>query len=73
MHREHAVEELRRDEIVKRPDQLDPHDRSFNAADDQESQGEQDVQDAEPFMIDRGQPSVNPAHVEAVLEVLPAQ
>ena len=59
MHREHPVEKQRRDEIVMRPDKLDPDDRSFNAADDEESQGKGNVQDAEPFMIGGGQPSVD--------------
>ena len=39
MHGEHAVEDLRRNEIVVRPDQLDAHDGRFDAADDEKHQG----------------------------------
>ena len=59
MHREHAVEHLGRDEIVVRTErQLDAHDRRFDSANDQEHQGEQNIHEAQPLVIDRDHPLV---------------
>ncbi len=58
MHGEHAVEHLRRDEVVVRTDQLDAHDRRFHSSDHEKHQRIEDVQDAEAFVIDGGHPLV---------------
>ena len=58
VHREHPVEHLRRDEIVVRTNELDPHDGRFNSADHEKHQRIKDVQDAQPFVIDGGHPFV---------------
>ncbi len=61
MHGEHPVEYLRRDEIVERADELDPHDGRFNSPDHKKHQRIKDVQKAEAFVIDGGNPSVKAA------------
>ena len=58
MHREHAVEDLRRNKIVVRMHQLDANDQGFDSTDHQEQQGGEDVEDAQPLVIDRGHPLV---------------
>ena len=58
MHREHPVEDLRRNKIVVRVHQLDANDQRFNAGDHEEAQGVEDIENAEPFVIDRGHPLV---------------
>ena len=57
MHREHAVEDLGRNKIVVRTDQLDAHDRRLDPADHEKHQGVEDVQDAQPLVIDGGTPT----------------
>ena len=62
MHREHAVEDLGRHEVVVRNHELDAHDRRFNPADAEKDQRIPDVQDAQPLVIDGRHPFVNPVH-----------
>ena len=59
MHREHPVEDLRRNKIVVRMHQLDANDHRFEPSDDQIEQSVGDVKNADPFVIDRGHPLVN--------------
>ena len=40
MHGEHAIEELGRNQIVVRPDELQAHDGRLNAADNEKEQRE---------------------------------
>ena len=58
MHGEHAVEDLRRHEVVVRNHELDAHDRRFNPADDEKDQRVKDVEDAQPLVIDGRHPFV---------------
>ena len=58
MHGEHAVEHLRRDEIVVRADELDAHDRRFDPADHEKEQSINDVHNAKPLVIDGRHPLV---------------
>jgi hypothetical protein len=58
MHGEHAVEYLRRDEIVVWRHELNPHDQCFDPADHQKKQGINDVQDAKPLVVDGRNPVV---------------
>jgi hypothetical protein len=58
MHGEHAVEDLRRDKIIVRMDELDAHDPRFNPADHEKNQGVEDIHDAQPFVIDGRNPFV---------------
>ena len=69
MHGEHPVEHLRRDEIVKRTDELDPHDRRLNSPDYKKHQRIKDVQEAEAFVIDGGHPLVKLLHKRALRRV----
>ena len=62
MHREHAVEDLGRHQVVVRNHELDAHDRRFNPADDEKGERKADVQDAQPLVIDGRHPFVNPIH-----------
>ena len=62
VHGEHAVEDLGRDEIVVRTDELNPHDRRLNSADHEKDQRIEDVQDAQPLVIDGGHPFVKLLH-----------
>jgi len=60
VHGEDAVEGLRRDEVVVRADQLDPHDGRFDPADHQEEQRVDDVEQADALVIDGGHPLLEP-------------
>jgi hypothetical protein len=39
-------------------DQLDPHDRRFDTADDQKQERVKDIEDSQPLMVDRDGPIV---------------
>jgi hypothetical protein len=58
MHGEHPVEDLRRDKIVMRTNQLNAHDRRFDSADHEKNQGVDDIQNAQPLVIDGRNPFV---------------
>ena len=62
MHGEHPVEDLGRDEMVVRDDELNPHDRGFDSADHEKHQGIKNVHDAQPLVIDGSDPPVKPVH-----------
>ena len=51
MHREHAVENLWRDEMVMRNDELYAHDRRFDATDDEHQKRVEDVKNPELLVI----------------------
>jgi hypothetical protein len=46
MHGEHAIEDLGRDEVVVRADQLDAYDGGFYPANNEKEQRKQDVENA---------------------------
>jgi hypothetical protein len=58
VHREHPIEDLRRHEIVVRVHQLDANDERLDAGNGQEDEGEQDVEQSDPLVIDRRHPRV---------------
>ncbi len=58
VHREHAIEDLRRNKVVVRPDELHAHDGRFDAAQCQKDQGVHDIEDPEPLVIHRRNPLV---------------
>ena len=58
VHGEHAIEDLRRNEIVVRPDELHAHDGRFDAAECEKDQRVQNVEDAEALVIHGGHPLV---------------
>jgi hypothetical protein len=58
VHGKHPVENLRGDEIVMRTNQLNPHDRRFDSADHKKNQGIDDIQNAQPLVINRRNPFV---------------
>ena len=60
MHREHAVENLWRNEMVMRNDELYAHDRRFDAADDEHQKRVEDVKNPELLVIDGDNPIVQP-------------
>ena len=56
VHGEHLIEELRGDEMIVGNDELDAHDGGFNAADHEEQDGVEDIEDAEAFVVDGSDP-----------------
>ena len=60
MHREHAIENFGRNEVIVRDHQLNSHDGGLDAADDQHHQGVDDVHNAQALVIDGGDPAVQP-------------
>ena len=56
MHGEHAVEDFRRNEIVVRMHQLDAYDECLDSTEAEEQQRRDNVENPQPFVIDRGQP-----------------
>ncbi len=59
MHGEQAVKGLRRNKMVVRNGQLDPHDRGFQASDHQKQDAVADVHQAELLVIDGDDPLVH--------------
>ena len=58
MHGEHAIESLRGNEMIVGNDELDAHDGGFDAADHEEKDGVEDVEDAEALVVNSGDPGV---------------
>jgi hypothetical protein len=56
MHGEQAIENLGRNKIVVRADQLDAHDGGFDSTDKEENQREDNVKNAQALVIDGGHP-----------------
>lgn len=56
VHGEHAFEDLGRDEIVVRMHQLNANNESLNPAQHQKDERVNDVENAQPLMIDRRDP-----------------
>ena len=60
VHREHAVENFRRNKMIVRNDELDPHDGRFDAADHEEDQRVDDVENAQLLVVHGDNPIVEP-------------
>ena len=58
MHREEAVEDLRRDEVIVRTEKLDAHDGGFDPTDYEKQQSVGYIKDAQPLVIDSCNPFV---------------
>jgi hypothetical protein len=58
VHREHPVEHLRRHEVVVRIHQLDADDERLQAGNREEHEREENVEQADPLVIDGGHPPV---------------
>ena len=58
MHGEHAVEDLGRNKVVERADELDAHDGGFQTAKDQHQQSVEKIEYAEALVVDGGDPGV---------------
>ncbi len=58
MHGEHAVEDLRGNEVEMRAHQLDANDEGFDATDDKKDQSVNDVEDTEALVVNRCHPAV---------------
>ena len=58
VHGHQPVEDLRRDEMVVRHGELDPHRRGLEAGDREEEDPVDDVHDPEPLVVDRRHPAV---------------
>jgi hypothetical protein len=56
MHRKHAIEDLRRHEVVVWIHQLHADDDCFDPADQEEHQRVEDVEDAQPLVVDSDDP-----------------
>jgi len=56
MHREHAIEDFRRNEIVVRMHQLDANDECLDSTDREKQQRREHVENPQPFVIDSGEP-----------------
>jgi hypothetical protein len=66
MHGEHLIEEVWRDEMITRGDKLNSHDGGFDATDHEEYKRKNDVHDAQPLVVNGGNPIVKPVHQGAV-------
>ena len=62
MHGEHSVEDLWRNKVVMWTDKLDADDGRFDPADQEKHQGINDVQNAQPLVIDGRHPFVQRIH-----------
>jgi hypothetical protein len=60
VHGEHLVVELGRDERVVRHDQLSPDQQRLDPPDQEEEEGGPEVEDADPLVVDRGDPAPQP-------------
>jgi len=60
MHRKHAVENLGRNEVVVRNDELYPYNRGFNTPNDEEQKRVEDVQNPQLLVIHSDNPVVEP-------------
>src|SRR5271167_51703 len=58
MHGKHLIEELRRDEMIVRNNELVAHDGGFDAADHEEQDGVENVENSETFMVNGGDPGI---------------
>ncbi len=61
MHREHSVEDLGRNKIVVRTDKLDADNSRLDPGDHEKHQGINDVQNAQPLVINGRNPVVKPS------------
>ena len=58
MHREHAIENLGRNEMVVRNDELNPHDGRFDAANDKKYEGVENIENPQLLVIHSDNPIV---------------
>ena len=58
MHGEQAIEDLRRNKMIVREHQLNADDERFDAGDHKKQQGVENIEDAQPLVINRGHPFV---------------
>ena len=58
MHGEHLIEGLGGDEMIVGNDELDAHDGGFDAADHEEEDGIEDIENAEAFVVNGGDPGI---------------
>src|SRR5712675_1955771 len=56
MHCEHSVEDFRRNEIVVRMHELDANNEGLDSTDREKQQSRENIENSQPFVIDRGQP-----------------
>jgi hypothetical protein len=60
VHREQGVERLGRDEVGVRHRQLQPHQGGLDPADHKETEGHDDVHDAQSLVVHRDDPLMEP-------------
>jgi len=53
------IEHLRRQEMIVGCGQLDANERCFNSRNDKEDQGEDDVHQTEPLVVNRNEPGMD--------------
>ena len=61
MHREELAEGVGRDKIIVGPRQLNAHEQRFNAPHHEKEKGGQQIENANSFVVHRGNPTIKPA------------
>jgi hypothetical protein len=61
-----VIQEVGTDERIARHPKLQPHQNRFKPANDQEHDAQQDVKDADPFVVDRRDPTEEPIRLGGV-------